>query len=83
MNWQFAGAAILIHSSTGFCIELLSGSWSEPENITPSAPEGMSFLKQAELLREGLNYAELHELDHYHNLGIRQPQSNVQYRASM
>ena len=61
MNWQFSESHILTETQTGFVICLLSGSWSGVEEIKPIAPTTMSFLEQATLLREGLDFAESHD----------------------
>jgi hypothetical protein len=81
MNWQFAGKTILIHYKTGFCIKLISGSWPIPENITPSSPQGMCILQQAQLMREGLEYAEQHAFEYCHSARTSQVATPRQHAA--
>jgi hypothetical protein len=67
MNWQFSDSTTLVNRFNGFTIFLISGSWSCVEDMVPSAPEGMDFLRQAQVLREGLEYAESYVLaQHIH-----------------
>jgi NOL1/NOP2/fmu family ribosome biogenesis protein len=63
MNWQFTEFHTLTDSHTGFTIYLLSGGWQYLEEIKPVAPAYMPFLQQAQLLREGLAFAESHRDD--------------------
>lgn len=81
MNWQFSESHILTDTETGFMICLLSGSWYCVEEIKPIAPTAMSFLQQARLLREGLEFAESHgiELPVYDVVELSEYQYPYQY----
>ena len=64
MNWQFTEFHILTDQQTGFTICLLRGDWQYVEEIKPVAPSStMSFSQQAQLLREGLAFAESHHYE--------------------
>jgi hypothetical protein len=65
MNWQFSDSSTLVNVHNGFTIFLIKGSWKSIEDMVPLAPEGMNFLRQAQLLREGVSYAELCADGHY------------------
>lgn len=58
MSWQLTESHILTDHNTGFTICLLRGDWQNVEEIKPVAPSHMPFLQQAQLLREGLAFAE-------------------------
>lgn len=57
MKWTMTNENTVIELTTGFTIELLSGSWLNIVEIRPSSPEELDFLEQARLLRHGLEYA--------------------------
>ncbi len=56
MDWRFTDSNTIEEFSTGYSIKLLGGTWFEPKEIKPIAPRGLSFLRQAELLRCGMEY---------------------------
>ena len=56
MDWRFVDSNTLEEQQTGYMIFLLGGTWFHPKEIKPVAPKSMSFLKQAQLLRCGLEY---------------------------
>lgn len=56
MDWRFVDSNTLEEQKTGYMIFLLGGTWFHPKEIKPVAPNDMSFLKQAQLLRCGLEY---------------------------
>jgi len=60
MDWRFVNSHVVEDTETGYTIQLLGGTWFQPKEIRPVAPQGMNFLQQAKLLRCGLEYvAEL------------------------
>jgi hypothetical protein len=56
MDWRFIDNDTLQEYNTGYVIQLVSGTWFNPKEIRPIVNVGMSFLKQAQLLRCGLEY---------------------------
>ena len=62
MNWQLSDSSTLVNVHNGFTIFLIKGSWEHIEDMVPLAPEGMNFLRQAQLLREGVAYAEMYAI---------------------
>ncbi len=42
---------------SGYIIELISGTWTNPQEIKPITPKQAKFIRQAELLRQGLEFA--------------------------
>ena len=56
MDWRFIDTNTLEEFNTGYVIRLHSGTWFHPKEIQPTAPKNMSFLRQAELLRCGMEY---------------------------
>lgn len=78
MSWQFTNDTTLLHKKTGFMIVLGSGTWDKVENITPYTSENLSFLQQAQLLREGLEYAEMYTLEQIRYAKMRALRSEEQ-----
>jgi len=56
MDWRFIDNDTLQEHETGYVIQLLSGTWFNPNEIRPIINVDMSFLMQAQLLRCGLAY---------------------------
>lgn len=56
MDWRFINNDTLQEHETGYVIQLISGTWFNPKEVRPISKTGMSFLKQAQLLRCGLEY---------------------------
>jgi hypothetical protein len=56
MDWRFIDNDTLQEYYTGYVIQLVSGTWFNPKEIRPIVNSEMSFLKQAKLLRCGLEY---------------------------
>lgn len=56
MDWRFVDSNTMEEQQSGYMIFLLGGTWFNPKEIKPIAPKGMNFLKQAQLLRCGLEY---------------------------
>ena len=56
MDWRFIDSNTLEEYNTGYVIKLLGGTWFNPKEIKPIAPKGMAFLRQAQLLRCGIDY---------------------------
>lgn len=65
MNWQCSNSSTLVNIHNRFTVLLIKGSWKCIEDMVPLAPEGMNFLRQAQLLREGVSYAEFCVDGHY------------------
>ena len=61
MSWEIQHSKLVVHSD-GHKIELKSGTWAEPYDITPQFVKGTSALDSVRLIREGLAFAkaELH-----------------------
>lgn len=57
MKWVFINKTIIKEKNSGYIIELLAGSWLNPIEIKPVVPKREKFLRQAELLRCGLEFA--------------------------
>jgi len=57
MVWYYTDQYTLKERNTGFQIQLFLGSWDNPIEIKPSAPDDMDILEQARLLREGVAFA--------------------------
>jgi hypothetical protein len=68
MDWRFVDSNSIEEQETGYMIFLLGGTWFHPKEIKPVAPKNMRFLKQAELLRCGLEY--VNELCHGEKLDV-------------
>ncbi len=58
MEWIFTNDSMLEETNTQFCIELLSGTWSEPLGIKVRAPKIMAHSDQTKYLRLGVLYAK-------------------------
>ena len=58
MKWIFVSEDVLEESNNLFCIQLLTGSWTEPLSIKVQASENMSAQTQAKYLRLGLTHAK-------------------------
>lgn len=56
MNWRFIDSNVLEETESGYVIHLISGTWYKPSEINPVSPPHLTFLKQAQLLRSGLEY---------------------------
>jgi hypothetical protein len=56
MDWRFIDNDTLQEYDTGYVIQLISGTWFNPKEIRPIVNADMSFHKQAQLLRCGLEY---------------------------
>jgi hypothetical protein len=56
MDWRFVDSNTIEETKTGYVIFLLDGTWFHPKEIKPIAPKGMSFFKQAQLMRYGMEY---------------------------
>ncbi|MFT6101868.1 MAG: hypothetical protein ACJATV_000363 [Granulosicoccus sp.] len=56
MDWRFIDNDTLQEHDTDYVIQLVSGTWFNPKEIRPIINVDMSFLKQAQLLRCGLEY---------------------------
>lgn len=57
MNWKFIDKNTIREKESGYLIELISGTWDNPKEIKPITPKHTRFLRQAELLRAGLEFA--------------------------
>jgi|GEM_PF-5091874 len=56
MDWRFIDNNTIEEFSTGYVIKLLAGTWLDPREIKPVASGELSFVRQAELLRCGMEY---------------------------
>jgi len=57
VNWTFIDKNMIREKESGYIIELISGTWSNPQEIKPITPKKSQFVRQAELLRQGLEFA--------------------------
>lgn len=57
MNWVFIDDNTLREKESGYIIELIAGTWTNPREIKPISPKKSKFVRQAELLRCGLEFA--------------------------
>jgi len=56
MGWSLLDNCNLCHSN-GAKIRLVSGTWTQPEEINPKIPESINAVEQAQLIRQGIVFA--------------------------
>lgn len=69
MEWVFINKRTLKEKHSGYIIELVSGSWRNPMEVRPVTPRQAKFIRQAELLRRGLEFAYETYQDHIDETG--------------
>jgi len=57
VKWIFIDKDIIREKESGYIIELIAGTWINPQEIKPITPKQAKFVRQAELLRRGLEFA--------------------------
>jgi len=63
VDWKFIDKNTIREKESGYIIELISGTWINPEEIKPIVPKRAKFLRQAELLRLGIEFAYDHMME--------------------
>ncbi len=58
MHWEFIEKRMIREKESGYVIQLLSGTWISPKEVKPITTRQTHYLKQAELLRQGLAFAQ-------------------------
>lgn len=56
MTWKQHSAKLITHID-GHSIELVSGSWAEPYEISPKIIKGTESMTSVRLIREGMDFA--------------------------
>ena len=57
LEWFFVDNNTIREKSSGYTLRLIKGTWADPEEIQPEAPKDSKNIRQAELLRRGLEFA--------------------------
>ncbi len=57
MRWTFINAKTISEMNTGYTIRLVSGTWENPQEISPDGKTVSAYM-QAKMLRMGLEFAK-------------------------
>ncbi len=57
MRWNFINATTISEMNTGFTIRLVSGTWENPQEVSPDGKTVSAYM-QAKMLRMGLEFAK-------------------------
>ena len=58
MEWHFLNKTKIVHTKSGFLIELIEGEWSNLVEIKPHNTRGLTAKEQCKMIRLGLKSAK-------------------------